>query len=121
MNRFRKEENRKHQEARVGLSELQIKRLDREEMRQRMIIELARSIHEEWFPEEYDYVYDSIAEAEQRRKGVNPMSEEYMADVTARREAMNVSLLSGAGKSISNDSWKIAYAEAEARMTRGEK
>ena len=121
MNRFRKEENRKYQQARAGLSELEIKRLDREEMRQRMVFELARSIHEEWFPEEYDYLYDSIAEAEQRKNGVNPMSEDYITDVGTKRKTMKVNPLTESGKSANNDTWKIAYNEAEARIKiRGE-
>ncbi len=116
MNRFRKEEIRKYQEARAGLSELEIKRLDRKDMRQRMIFELAQSIHEEWFPEEYDHVYDSVAEAKERKIGINPMSGGYTADIATRRKAISVSPLSESGMPICNDSWQIAYTEAEARM-----
>lgn len=118
MNRFKKEEARKYREARTGLSELEIKRLDRDELRNSEIFELAQSIHEEWFPEEYDHVYDSVAEAKERKRGINPMSEGYTADVETRRKAMAVSLLSESGMPICNDSWKIAYTEAETRMKR---
>ena len=116
MNRFKKEEARKYRESRSGLSELEIKRLDRDKLRNSEIFELAQSIHEEWFPEEYDHVYDSVAEANERKRGINPMSEGYIADVENKRKTMTVSLLSESGMSICNDSWQIAYTEAGNRM-----
>lgn len=116
MNRFKKEEIRNRRELRAGLSEMEIKLLDREEFRQHMIFELARSIHEQWFPEEYDHIYDSIEEAKDRLKGINPMSESYNVDIATRRKAISVSPLSESGMPICNDSWQIAYTEAEARM-----
>ena len=116
MNRFKKEEERKRHEARSRLSELEIKQLDREEEVERQINELARSIHAKRFPEEYDYMFDSIADASDRASGKNPMNAEYIAKVAARRAAMGVSPLSGSGMPTSDDSWKIAYAEAEVHI-----
>lgn len=44
----------------------------------------------ELFPEESDCVYDSHSEAKERRRGINPMSEEYQRKVNLRRFAMGV-------------------------------
>ncbi|MDW3116924.1 MAG: hypothetical protein R8G60_03420 [Roseovarius pacificus] len=45
----------------------------------------ARTWHAKLFPEEYDFVYDSSADAQDRRRGVNPMSAEYIEKANARR------------------------------------
>ena len=116
MNRFRKEDLRKHREARAGLSELEIKRLDNDEALKREINQLARPIHAERFPEEYDHMYDSAMDAYDRANGKNPMNAEYIAKVDARRSEMGVSPLSANGMPVSDDSWNVAYAEAEDRV-----
>lgn len=116
MNRYRKEELRKYREARAGVPELEIKRLDSEEALEREVTDLARSIHGKRFPEEYDHMYDSIADANDRASGKNPMNAEYIAKVAARRAKAGVTALSESGMPVSDDTWKIAYAEAEARV-----
>ena len=63
MNRFRKEERAAHRAARSGLSELEIAQLDQDEAVETEIVELARVIHAEKFPEEYDHYFDSIFDA----------------------------------------------------------
>lgn len=50
----------------------------------------ARELHIELFPEEYDHIYDSILEAAERRRGVNPMSAKYIAATNGRREQMGL-------------------------------
>lgn len=47
-------------------------------------------LHLELFPEEYDYVYDSIADAGDRARGKNPMSQKYIDQVNERRIKMGV-------------------------------
>ncbi|UZE97227.1 hypothetical protein [Alkalimarinus alittae] len=120
MNRFKKEENRKHTEARIGLSTPEIKHLDSEDATKAEINELAHKIHIEKYPEEYDHMYDSGVDCKERNKGINPMSSEYIAKVEAKRATMGVTPLSPAGMPVSDDSFKIAYAEAE-RCVRGNK
>ena len=120
MNRAKKEEARKHREAREGLSEEQIRELDRKEFLESQIRTLAREIHSEWFPEEYDYMMDSISDAKDRRRGINPMSEEYTQEVNARRQELGVSPLGADGLPVSDESWDIAYAEARKRVETGE-
>lgn len=45
---------------------------------------LANKHHQALFPEEYDFCYDSIAEANDRKKGINPMNREYQLVVNSR-------------------------------------
>ena len=116
MNRAKKEEARKHREAREGLSEEEIRELDRKEFLENQIRALAREIHYEWFPEEYDFMMDSSSDAKGRRRGVNPMSEEYTQRVNTRRRERGVSPLGANGMPTSNESWDIAYAEAKKRI-----
>lgn len=116
MNRFKKEELIKHSEAREGLSELEIKRLDREDARKGEINELARKVHAERFPEEYDYMLDSITDAKERKRCVNPMNDEYITKVNAKRAAEGVTPLSSSGLSVSDDTWEIAYKDAEKHL-----
>ena len=40
--------------------------------------DLTRRIHIKMFPEEYDFVYDSIADAKLLKSKINPMSKEYI-------------------------------------------
>lgn len=116
MNRFKKEEIRKEKSAREGLSELEIKQLDEDRELEAKIADLAVTIHAEMFPEEYDHMLDSIADAADRSRGINPMNAEYIAKVAARREELGVSPLSDAGMPTSNDSFKLARIKAEARI-----
>lgn len=116
MNRFKAEEARKRREARDELSEPEIKRLDADEQRERLITELARKIHIGKFPEEYDHYHDSIADVADRRRGTNPMSADHVAKVAEKRRREGVEPLSANGMPQSDDTWKIAYSEAEARL-----
>lgn len=47
-------------------------------------------LHLELFPEEYDFMYDSIADARDRARGKNPMSQSYIDEVNERRINMGV-------------------------------
>lgn len=116
MNRFKKEEARARSDARAGKTEAEIESIEQEEALQAEISELARKIHIEWFPEEYDHYYDSIADASDRSQGINPMNKDYIAKVNARREQRGVSPLADNGMPVSDDTWQVAYREAEARL-----
>lgn len=50
------------------------------------------------FPEEYDFVYDSILESKERRQGKNPMHRDYNEIVNRRRLELGVSPLGKNGK-----------------------
>ena len=118
MNRFKLEQQRKHNALRAGLSEHEIKRLDRDEAVKAEIFKLAEKIHRSKYPEEYCHTLDDHVDHAQRKKGINPMSEEYISSVAHKRAEAGVSPLSKNGMPVSDDTWKIAYAEAEA-LVRG--
>ena len=113
MNRFKKEAIRKHDEARAGLSPEEIEILDKKEAELNKISELARKIHIERFPEEYDHMYDSISDANERSMGRNPMSKEYIERINAKRAASGVSQLSKSGMATSDDTMVLCIEEAE--------
>src|SRR5690606_21247753 len=114
--RYKVEEARKRREASVGKTEAEVEARNREDALNARIAQLARKIHIEWFPEEYDHMYDSIVDAKERARGGNPMSSEYIGRVAKKRAERGVEPLSDAGMSVSDDSWTISYSEAEARV-----
>ena len=107
MNRFKKEEKRKREEARRGLSTEEIAELDAEEALQEKIIEEARKLHIKMFPEEYDHMYDSIADASDRARGISPMSNKYIEKMNRKRESLDVAPLDSLGMPTSDDSWQL--------------
>ena len=121
MNRFKKEEVRAYQKAREGLSEAEIKQVNEEDARNQQISQLARTLHFELFPEESDNQLDSISDAADRRRGINPMSAEYTVRVNARREKLGVSPLGPNGMPTSDESWDITYSEARKQIEQSAK
>ena len=113
MNRFKKEEKRKRDEARKGLSAKEIENLDKKEDEEKKISELARKIHIEKFSEEYDFMNDSNVDANERDRGINPMNKEYIDKIDKKRAALGVSPLSESGMSISNDTMAMCIEEAK--------
>lgn len=116
MNRFKKEEARAYQKAREGLNDAEIKHLDEQDALRERISEIAQIIHADWFPEEYDHQLDSIADAEDRKRGISPMSAEYTEMVNERRQKRGVAPLGKNGMPISDESWNIACDEARKRV-----
>jgi hypothetical protein len=97
MNRFKREAKRKRDESRKGLSPEEIEILDKKESELNKIEKLAHKIHIEKYPEEYDFMYDSISDANERSMGINPMSQEYIDRINAKKAALGVSKLSESG------------------------
>jgi hypothetical protein len=54
---------------------------------------LAEQINSVLFPEEYDFMLDSIYDPKGGRRRINPMSADYAAKVNARRKELEVSLV----------------------------
>ena len=75
----------------------------------------AKQLHIELFSEEYDKMSDSILDAKERAKGINPMSKDYQLKVAKKREHLGVSRLSSSGNSIDDSSWELCVREFEAR------
>ncbi|WP_370214153.1 hypothetical protein [Mesoflavibacter profundi] len=61
-------------------------------------------LHAEIFPEEFDFMSDSFADAAIRRNGTNPMSEEYTTKINSKREKLGVSNLDSSGLPTDNSS-----------------
>lgn len=46
---------------------------------------LGRELHAALFPEEYDHLYDSVSEAKDRQRGINPMNAEHVEKTNTLR------------------------------------
>ena len=112
MNRHKRNELRKLAQARSGLTSEQIVALDAKALAARELSDLASQIHHEKFPEEYDFMYDSSWDAHDRKKGINPMRQEYIDAVNSRRAVLGVSPLSESGMPLSGDSRVLCDEEA---------
>ncbi|WP_194756657.1 hypothetical protein [Aliidiomarina indica] len=77
----------------------------------------ADKLHLAEFPEEYDYTYDSKADAEDRRRGKNPMSAEYVDRVNTKRSLRGVGPLGDDGLPTDNASKKWALKKATRDFT----
>ena len=60
-------------------------------------------------------MYDSIANSNDRAKGINPMSKEYQLKVAEKRKRLGVSQLSSSGRSVDDSSRELCKEECEAR------
>ena len=78
----------------------------------------AKQLHIELFSEEYDNMSDSILDAKERAKGINPMSKEYQQKVAKKRKNLGVSPLSNSGESVDDSSWELCKEECEARKNK---
>ena len=52
--------------------------MNTQEEREELTNGTVRSFHGKLFPEEYDFMADSIADANDRKKGINPTIDVYM-------------------------------------------
>ncbi|WP_351015713.1 hypothetical protein [Shewanella sp. AC91-MNA-CIBAN-0169] len=57
----------------------------------------ANDLHSTLFPEEYDFMYDSYADANDRKKGINPMNLAYADRMNQKRIDLGVSPLGSNG------------------------
>lgn len=99
-------------EARKGLTSEKINTLNVEEAENIAVVKLARKIHAERFPEEYDFMYDSHVDVSDRRKGKNPMSDEYIAKVREKRRREGMSQPSEDGMATSDDTMELCRQDA---------
>ena len=73
----------------------------------RALISETIKFHRDLFPEEYDFLYDSEADAHIRIEGHNPKSPEYQAKVNCRREKLGAQPLAENGIAPSNATFKF--------------
>ena len=67
-----------------------------------MAEQLIRQYHQALFPEEYDDCYDSVADASDRKRGINPMSEVYISHVNSRRRDLGFAGIDESSKHKAN-------------------
>jgi len=111
MNRFNKEEMKKRK------AYTQEMRDRKKQMRD--INALARRIHAEESPEEYDCMFDSYADTKDRATGKNPMNADYIAKVNARRKKKGFDSLSENGTPPNDKTYICADDEARRRLSIG--
>ena len=116
MNRWKKEEIKKHNKDREGKSADEIKALDGLGRQRERICALARKIHSETFPEEYDFMLDDIADLNRRRQGENPMNQEYTKKVNLRRVDLGFKPLTDNGMPSNEQTYEWCLQEAQLRL-----
>ncbi|WP_417447540.1 hypothetical protein [Idiomarina abyssalis] len=87
-----------------------------------LVKSLAERLHAKYFSEEYDDRFDSALEAKERRRGINPMSQEYIDKMDSKRRELGVSKLGPGGKPQDNNSlelteqWAVDLISAHEQM-----
>jgi len=102
MNRFKKEELKKYQEARAGMTLEEVVEFDAKEAAAEATMQKVYRFHSLLFPEEYDAYYDSISDAKDRRQGKNPMSADYIERTNARRRDLGFDAFSVGSNPVPN-------------------
>jgi hypothetical protein len=87
-NRRKKREEKERCNEGQGPSPDEVKALNEKDVAYEALLAEAREFHRELFPEEYDFMLDSIADARKRARGVNPMTSEYQNKINHRRARM---------------------------------
>ncbi|KAB7884362.1 hypothetical protein, partial [Poseidonibacter ostreae] len=85
MTKWKKEETKKYNEKVKNMSIEDKKNYDFLLNIQNSFNSLVKELHAKLFPEEYDFGYDSNVDANRRRLGENPMSDEYINKTNKRR------------------------------------
>lgn len=89
---------------------------DQRSLNDLLLLNIKENVHGRYFPEEYDYVYDSSVEAKDRKRSINPMSQEYTDKVNARRAKLGVSPLGPDGQAQDRSSDTFASKVAKEQM-----
>ncbi len=97
MNREKKEALKKEQSIVEGMSPEQLEIYQEVSDICTRINTLRSKVHHKLFPEEYDFMSDDHIDIKARRRGINPMSEDYQMKVPERRQAIGIRPLSESG------------------------
>ena len=90
MTREKKLEIQKYKEKTKDMTVEQKKVYDRLLDMQKQYESLVYELHTLIFPEEYDFMYDSNVEVQERKNGKNPMRESYIKRINEKREKLGV-------------------------------
>lgn len=102
MNKFKKEAIKKLAKEKEGLTSEEVAT---EGERSALVTQL----HNQLFPEESDFMMDSIEDAKGRRRGKNPRDQAYADKVNAKRKSLGVSPLKVNG--MPADKTSVEYVE----------
>lgn len=106
MNKYKKEEKRKYEEIVQNMSKEDKENYDLLLEFQNKFNCLVNQLHVKLFPEEFDFYYDSNADAKDRGQGLNPMRKEYIDRVNSKREKLGFLPLSENGYTQDGDKTK---------------
>lgn len=110
MNRLKQYELQQYQEKRRGRTAAEIEELDQAERQEMENWKVVLQRHQVDWGEEYEFMFDSIADCRDWAAGINPMSKEYKARVKHKRAELEVSQLAQNGlPTLSDDTWTDAY------------
>lgn len=90
MTKANKLEKQKYNEKSKNMTTDEKKVYDRLLEMQEQYESLVYELHTLIFPEEYDFMNDSSSEAQERRRGKNPMSDEYIKRINTKREKLGL-------------------------------
>lgn len=116
MNRYTKVLITNDIKAREGLTPDEIVAIDFEDEVRRMIHDLAGKIHSEKFSEEYDFMMDERADIKGRKRGINPMSQNYIDKIDKKRDDLGVARLPSNGLAVTDETYLLCEAEAKAQV-----
>jgi hypothetical protein len=100
MNRMKKNELKQRENKIKNMSKEEIENFDFIESSKKDLEKFVITLQAKLFPEEHDFVYDSGVEAENRRRGKNPMREEYVTLMNHKRVKLGFEPLSEDGMAI---------------------
>lgn len=106
MNRLKKYENEKYIQKVKNMSSEDKKNYDFLLSIQSSFNSLVNELHIKLFPEECDFMYDSNVDANRRRLGENPMSEEYIEKMNNKRVKLGFQPLREDGYAVDSDKTK---------------
>jgi len=113
MNRLQKENIRKCNEAQKGKSPEEIDELDKLGLLNGEIEKLARELHLEKFPEEYDYMSDDAADYNNRiHRNINPMRQSYIDEINERRVSNKFLPLAENGMPVDQETYEYCVEKA---------
>ena len=107
MTRTKKEEIRKYKEARIGLTPQQIVEFDAKEAKEKLFKEDVRWVNHILYHEDFDHMYDNIADAKDRARGISPMNDEYHAKIKNKNKAIQAFQILSSDKSVGSPSIDI--------------
>ena len=111
MSAYERALKKKRAEAIQNMTEEEIKIYDLTYRLQKEFDDMVSRLHQALFPEEYDFLLDDGVDADMRRHGKSPMSEEYTKAVNARRVKMGFLPLGEDGNPVDGEATRQYCAD----------